>query len=362
MTKNYYHILGLGPTASGAEIKAAYKKLALKFHPDKNPGNPRAEDQFKLVNEAYQVLSNPRRRATYDFQRQQEQRQRQNPAYYEPRYHHTRQPAGFQERHYRQRPKKHDRFSRRDIQIMIGGILLALLLVLAIKLVWDHYAHRRTLDQARQAEQEHLWPEAHELYSQTLDYDPDHQEARLRRASIRMNHLKDAQGAALDYSTVLASSPSPEADWFVQRGKCYALLKNHREALQDFDQAIKLAPSDLPVYQDRAIARLQLEDDWAAAISDLTRFLASTTIAPNQKAEAFLYRSFAHYRANELDKAWQDTERALAQDSLNGKAYYLQALIIKAQRGTPLPCDLLTKAAALGFTGAQEELDRNCPS
>ncbi len=362
MTKNYYHILGLGPAATVTEVKTAYKRLALKFHPDKNPDNPRAEDQFKLVNEAYQVLSNARRRATYDFKRQQEQRQRQPAAYHEPRYHHTRAPASFQERHYRRRPQKHTRFSKRDVQIIVGGILLALLLLLAVKLVWNQYTYQRNLTQARQAEQDGHWQLAHDLYSQSLDYAPDAEEVLLRRADLRLRHLQNAQGAILDYSAVLAASPQPKADWYAQRGKGYAALKDHRQALQDFDQALQLQPTAFSLYQARAIARLQLEDNWAAAVADLTRFIAAKPVPADQKTEAYLYRSFAHYRANQMDRAWQDTERALGQDSLSGKAYYLQAIILKAKNGSRLSCPLLAKAAKLGFTRAQEEMEGNCPA
>ncbi len=64
--KDYYKILGVERKASKDEIKRAYRKLALKTHPDRNPGNPKAEEQFKEINEAYQVLSDADKRARYD--------------------------------------------------------------------------------------------------------------------------------------------------------------------------------------------------------------------------------------------------------------------------------------------------------
>lgn len=64
--KDYYKILGVSRNASVEEIKRAYRKLAMQYHPDRNPGNKQAEERFKEINEAYQVLSDPQKRARYD--------------------------------------------------------------------------------------------------------------------------------------------------------------------------------------------------------------------------------------------------------------------------------------------------------
>ena len=62
----YYEVLEVSKDCSGAELKKSYRKLAMKFHPDRNPGNDEAEEQFKVVNEAYQVLSDEEKRSIYD--------------------------------------------------------------------------------------------------------------------------------------------------------------------------------------------------------------------------------------------------------------------------------------------------------
>jgi curved DNA-binding protein len=64
--RDYYQTLGVARAASDKEIKNAYRKLAKQYHPDRNPGDKQAEERFKEINEAYQVLSDPQKRARYD--------------------------------------------------------------------------------------------------------------------------------------------------------------------------------------------------------------------------------------------------------------------------------------------------------
>ena len=63
---DYYEILEISRGASGNEIKKAYRRLALKFHPDRNQGDKESEEKFKKINEAYQILSDAQKREIYD--------------------------------------------------------------------------------------------------------------------------------------------------------------------------------------------------------------------------------------------------------------------------------------------------------
>lgn len=64
--RDYYEVLGVGRDVNAADLKSAYRKVALKFHPDRNPGDHEAEEKFKEASEAYEVLSDPDKRARYD--------------------------------------------------------------------------------------------------------------------------------------------------------------------------------------------------------------------------------------------------------------------------------------------------------
>ena len=64
--QDYYKLLDLPKSATEAEIKTAYRRLAMKFHPDRNPDDPEAEHKFKEAKEAYEILTNPQKRAVYD--------------------------------------------------------------------------------------------------------------------------------------------------------------------------------------------------------------------------------------------------------------------------------------------------------
>ena len=64
---NYYQILGVAIEATGAEIKSAYRRLAMENHPDRNNGDPAAEEKFKAINQAYDILGDEQKKRQYDF-------------------------------------------------------------------------------------------------------------------------------------------------------------------------------------------------------------------------------------------------------------------------------------------------------
>lgn len=94
MATDFYAELGVSRGADADTIKKAYRKLAAQLHPDKNPGDKKAETRFKAVNRAYQVLSNPEQRKLYDEFGEEALREGFDPRVYRSRGHYRREPAG----------------------------------------------------------------------------------------------------------------------------------------------------------------------------------------------------------------------------------------------------------------------------
>jgi curved DNA-binding protein CbpA len=136
---NYYLILGVSNTANFEEIKAAYRELAKKYHPDKNPGNKAAEDFFKEVQQAYAVLSNPEKRRKFDLKFSYGTQERSTGTNYTQysgnAYQYAQQQAQYKQQPHRQ-PKykataKPDKSENYYILISVGVAMILLYLIIS---------------------------------------------------------------------------------------------------------------------------------------------------------------------------------------------------------------------------------------
>ena len=143
MFKNYYIILGIKNTANLKEIKLAFRKLAQKYHPDKNGENQSTEEFFKEIQEAYAVLSNYEKRKKYDQQfayssKYQQVKTKMQAPYTGNAYQYAQQQAQYEQRYQQQSNDRvtketlKEKRSSRDPYLFIISIAVALLLLLFI--------------------------------------------------------------------------------------------------------------------------------------------------------------------------------------------------------------------------------------
>lgn len=360
MQLNYYTVLGLKRTATGAEIKAAYKKLAVQYHPDKHLGDVQYEERFKQVSEAYQVLSNPQKRSIYDLKldyviQQQRAQQYNQQAYQAAR---QRRPASVNERHYRPRSKK-KRFSKRDWQITLVFFLCIVLGSLVVKVVMDYVTAQNRFRNANTFMAQQQWSSAHSLLTEAIDFEPKFSEAYLQRGYINQNIYKDYRAAIEDYNMAIKVGDLPLAETYFNRGQCYVELRNYRQAEADFSTAIDYDRGFRRAYLYRGELRLLELNAWNEAISDLTDYLKQPQ-AINEKNKALLYRGFGFYLTDKYDLAIKDYTTALKTDAKNGRLYYLLGKAEYSREQRQKACLHFTQAFNLGYEPAILDWESLC--
>jgi tetratricopeptide (TPR) repeat protein len=358
---NYYNILEVPTTADTREIKRAYKKLAVQYHPDKHRGNTHFEEKFKQVNEAYQVLSNPHKRAVYDLklqyllrERLRQSAQQQRHRYQEP----VRRPASVSERYYHNIPKT--RFVKRDwyiVSVIFAGIIM---LSLLLKLLMDHIAARENFKQAIECLDQRQWSQAHNLLSEAIDFKSDYAEAYLKRAYIEMEVYGNYRAALPDLDAAIAHAQKRTPQMYYLRGMCHEAMQNSEIAELNLNQAISQDKHFVQAYYDRGLVRARSLKKFDEAISDLTFFLNSGASDPEMRGQALFYRGFCYYLTQQNKAAVGDYRQALLQTPDSARLYYLMGKAQMEMDSTAAACTSFNKAYGLGYGAALDELRLAC--
>ena len=359
MNQNYYTVLEVNPSATVPEIKAAYKRLARQYHPDKHQGNPVFEEKFKEVNEAYQVLSNEKRRALYDWQLQYllTQLRAMQQTQYQTQVR-TREPATYAERHYRNIPRR--QFQRKDLKIVIGifvGIIIASLLV---KLLMDHITGMSNYRAALQYIQAEQWSRAHSLLTKTIYFKPDFADAYSRRARIEMNVYENYLAAIADLNEAITRTEQPTAELFYEKGRCYEKLRRDTLAETQMTRAIQVNQVYAPAYFERGMIRATFLNTYPQAIQDFSAFLNLPRTNATKRSEALLYRGYCYYLIGQPAKAVIDYQQALTNKAENGRLLYLIGKAYYDLNRKEEACQFFSEAYKKGYASAAYDLYQYC--
>lgn len=240
-----YSILGLPNFASDEDIKRAFRSLALLYHPDRNPDNVEAEEKFKMLNDAYQILSNPEKKRRYDeillyggyryaypFNReetttetpQQERYQRQY-AYRETVYQRWKIERGKQEK-----------------QSIIWAIGIVAYIFIIVKALFVFYARLEYFN-ATQAYQEKQYEKALQHLRNSNGTDNEYARAYFLAGQIYMEKFDYNGEAVANFTLGFEYSYQIPTEYYFKRGMAYTYLKEENFAESDFRVVLQREPS-----------------------------------------------------------------------------------------------------------------------
>ncbi|WP_400192710.1 DnaJ domain-containing protein [Hymenobacter sp. B81] len=368
MSQTLYQVLGVAPSATLADIKQAYKQLALRYHPDRNGGSTLHEDHFKTVASAYHVLGHAERRAAYDHQlhlarlRREEQQRAQ--AYRPqgqkvygvpmppPQPLRTRPPAASAERHYVRRGKA--RFNRRDYQLVAGLVLGLVLLVFSVKWVLERGSAASYYRDGLRAYQSRQWNAAHRALSETLYLQPEHERALRRRAEIEQLVYRNYTRARADYQAALALADDREgaAQLLYRIGQCEAGQGRARVAIQSFSRALVLDTTLSEAWLARGEVWLFEQRRFPTAIRDLSVGLRQRAEQQSPSAKWLTYRGLAFFKMGDYPNALADYQQVLLMRPGSGQIHFLLGRVAQKQGRRQAACEFFRRGSRLGYPPA----------
>lgn len=287
MSDTYYKILGVPSDAGLQEIKSAYKAMAMKYHPDRNPDNPHAEEQFKAINEIYQTLSDPYKRATYDYLLVYRSQQADVPhytpsqtTYHPPQTSYYQNTAGTPSNTTQTDPAAHIPKRTKQMIILAAFVLFLGICVVAVMLHrFSRQLHAdRLLEQAKAQITQNDEIKALKNLNLLLSKAAPKAEYLEMRAGIWLNY-HNYWKAIEDYTQLLKLSEEGKPQWYFHRGKAYFYLYQYEAAQKDFDKAIDLNSTQEAYFMYRAILKKRMKkttadicEDWEKGKKDAQTF------------------------------------------------------------------------------------------
>lgn len=249
---DYYNILGVSRGASPSEIRAAYKKLALRYHPDRNPDDPEAEEKFKQINAAYQVLSGKQPPPRY---RRQEPRENQSERRYERSYTERERRRQQYRRRQNSAPPPPQEDETKNLRYTVYAILIVVCLALIswIAGLWlNEYGARENYKKARLFWEMDDAEQAEEYLNYALEQNELHPAANALRAEMLLENAEhspnpeDLSAADFFIQRAFEHADSTPTDWYRLRASIHRRNGQAQAALEDWQQLRDQDPAAAP--------------------------------------------------------------------------------------------------------------------
>lgn len=345
MVKNYYHLLGVDYDVSSADLKLAYRNLAKKYHPDVNPGDSEKEEMFKLVSEAYDILSDQNKKAAYDLtlllglndlyaSLEEEER----------RYRYARRRAYYSGNYYP--PKKEPiTYSKKVYAAVISLVVVAALSALIVPFGLSHYSSAYHYDKGLEYYNDHQYFAAlNSLHRAIIDFGSKEIEACLLSGNILMNQYGQ-YSAAMEYANIglkRASTDIEKVQLLYLKGMCMKEGGDYHNAINQFEEAKAIWPEyDSLYFQMGTIQAYHLGNYQEA--KDLIDHLM--VVNPSFH-EAYYTRAYCNYQLGNYEDASKDITAFLSTgQTKEGEAYLMQALVADKLHHSEEACIAIKKAS-----------------
>lgn len=317
---NHYQILGVSEYASAEDIRSAYKTLAKKYHPDKHGGQVFYEEHFKKINEAYQTLSDPQKRARYDLQRQY---RFTAPVSRPAAARHQSQQRRTQ---YRQAtppaPEGLTLSQLRLVFYVVCGMFVFAFLVIQFYGWMNRLASEDYTSKGITLEKERLYTAAYENFAKAIDFNPENSVALYHKGILAHTHLRNNTAAIIAFNAAIANSDSPDWKMYYYKGICHLEEREAQNAIFSFNKAIHLPKCPDSIYTALGDAYF-LHNDLDKAIEAYTSYLS---LYPNH-IETLIKRGLSHHNLNHNALSLRDYEKAIELDPKNAAAYFYRAQV-----------------------------------
>lgn len=245
MQFDYYQILGVTKNATQSEIKSAYKTLAKKYHPDKHGGNEIAEEKFKLINEAYQTLSDTKKKANYDWSFFQKSSDTNTPEYkyqtsYTTNYHRNFSFGKFQpkDNEQRNRPSNYQKGNLKFYIIAFICIIIIGSFGLTIGFFMNQYAAKEHLEKGNEYLSSKIYGKAYIEFETALSFDDKLADAYFGKAVVVLESTDNKEICLKLLTNAINVSEITNLTYVEKRAYCLYSLNKFDSAILDINKCL----------------------------------------------------------------------------------------------------------------------------
>lgn len=354
---NYYHILEVGYNASQEDVKLAYRRLAKKYHPDVNANDTEKAEMFKLINEAYKVLSDSDKKAAYDLRLllgiHEEYTASENNSYtYDAR------SRTFRYRYYyrKQEPVTYSKKTYLAVTLFVISIASAIWLV-PFTLSWysSAYNYNQGVEYYKNGQ---YYAALNSLDRAIIDFGSKNTEACILAGNILMNHFGQYT-FAIEYANkglAMAKTNQEKGYLLYMKGLCRKAGANYYLAIKEFEDAKSFWPEYDSLYYTIGNIYAYHLGNYSLAVDSYNKLL---DLNPDF-TEAYYERAYSHFKLKDNKKAMLDIEQYLSFRAEDGKAHLLKGELELESGNIEEACSYFKRASLMHVREADKMKAKYC--